>query len=154
MGKHLLAWKRKLPIEPNGICSACGGDSWVVSVVFGESSVDLLESAAGMALAATAGVGFVQNSTSTNRTDYSDISSEVVAKLNESPSERMKRVAAFAATMERERLRQQGARECASCGVLFVPTPDKPWSEKGFCSRMCRGIVEGQSAVDVPDDGG
>lgn len=154
MGNHLLPWKRKLPIGPNGVCRSCGGDSWTISVVFAESGIDLEQSAVGIGLAAATGVGFVQSSTNVSQADYPNVRAAVVAKLNEVPPERMKRVAAFATTMERERLKQRGARECATCGTLFVPTPSKPWSEKGFCSKMCGVEMEGTSAIVAPDDAG
>jgi hypothetical protein len=152
MGNHLLPWKRKLPIEPNGVCRSCGGDSWTISVVFAESGMDLDTSAVGMVMAATTGVGFVQSSTSVSQSDYPNVCAAIVAKLNEVPRDRMKRVAAFATTMERERLRQRGARECNSCRTLFVPTPGKPWSKKGFCSKMCLVEKEGASAIAASND--
>ena len=34
MAHHLLLWKRKLAIEPNGSCKACGGDSWEIAIYY------------------------------------------------------------------------------------------------------------------------
>ena len=113
--------------------------------------MDLEQSATGIGLAAMTGVGFVQSSTNVSHTNYPNVCAAIVAKLNEVPPERMKRVAAFATIMEREALKQHGARECAACGTLFVPTPGKPWSEKGFCSKIC-GVEEGALAILTPDD--
>lgn len=152
MGNHLLPWKRKLPIELNGFCRSCGGDSWTISVLYAQSGFDPDESALLIGLSAATHVRFVEPTTSLSQADYPHVCAAIVAKLNEVPSERMKRVAAFATTREREQLKERGARECGRCGTLFVPTPGKAWSEKGFCSKMCCVEKEGAFACSAPDD--
>ena len=40
---------------------------------------------------------------------------------------------------ERDRriLRDKGAKNCAECGVFFVPNAEKPWTIASFCSKGC-----------------
>lgn len=148
-GNHLLPWKRKLPIEADGVCRKCGGNTWTISVLYADVNLDLGPTAVGTGLEVTTGFGFSQSTTHVNRRDYPNVNARVVAKLNEIPAERMTRVTAFAANVEREQARQRGARECAACRALFVPTPGKPWTDEGFCSKMCRVEVKGMP--DTPE---
>jgi hypothetical protein len=137
MGTHLIPWKRRLAIEPNGCCSACHGDSWTVSVVYSQTSTDIGPTMAGVGLAVVTGVGFSQTSTSSNQTEFPNIPAAVVAKLNEDPSSRMHRISEFVSAMERQRVIERGAKECLTCEMLFVPVADKPWSLAGYCSKSC-----------------
>lgn len=147
MANHLLPFKRRLPILANGRCRHCGGEYWSISVLFAEAGVDVAESVVGIGLAVTTGHGFVQQSTAVNRIDYPHVAATIVAQLNEEPRGRMMRVAQFATAMERDRLKQQGGRDCAQCGALFVPASKTPWSEKGYCCKMCLVEAEGASSA-------
>ncbi len=152
MGKRLLPWRRKLPIEPNGTCRSCDGEFWTITVVFVDSTMELEKSVVRIGLAtAVGGIGFVKSSTYANETAYPNVSASVVAILNEYPPARMQRVAEFARVMERERLKELGGRECVSCGALFVPSPDKPWCGNGFCSKACSADEQGTSGTVVFD---
>lgn len=153
MGNHLLPWKRKLPIASNGTCRSCGGGSWTISVLFAESTSDVGLTAIGLGLAATTGVGFVPGSTThVNEADYPNVSADVVAALNQDPATRMGRIGEFATIRERERLKQLGAQECATCGTLFVRAEGKPWSEKGYCCKVCAVKKEGAFTTAVGDE--
>jgi hypothetical protein len=152
MAVHLLPWKRRLPIEPNGLCRYCQGDRWTISVIYVQSGVDVAESVVGLGLAAMTGHGFIQRSTSSSRTEYPDVPAEVVAALNENPRDRLARVAQFARALERAKLKEQGGRECGTCGLLFVPRAGVAWAEKGYCSKVCLVQAEGVSEAAVPVD--
>lgn len=143
MGAHLIPWKRRLPIEPNGFCSKCDGSSWTISVVYVQGSVSIGPSIPGIGLAATTGFGFTQSSTNSNQSDYPNVPAAVVAKLNEEPRSRMRRIAEFATAMERRNFIDQGAKECVTCSVLFMPVEAKPWSMQGYCSKSCLVKTEG-----------
>lgn len=152
MGDHLIPWKRRLPITADGSCAACDGDSWTISVVYAEESTDVGPTLIGMGLAAATGVGFTQSSTSINQSNYPNIPAAVVAKLNENPRSRMRRISEFATTMERQELVQGGAKECTTCGMLFTPVPSKPWSIEGYCSKAC--ILRNKGAIPAATNRG
>lgn len=147
MGSHLIPAMRKLAIEPKGTCRACGGDLWTITVAYAETSIDLEESALGLALGGPFGAGFVQTSTSVNQMDYRHVNAAVVAKLNEEPQERLQRVGAFATMMERAKFKLAGARECGACQTLFMRTDGKTWTDKGYCSKLCMAKAEGPAAL-------
>jgi hypothetical protein len=151
-GNHLLPFLRKLPIRASGECIRCGSASWTISVIFAETSTDVAQSTFGLAIAAVTGQGFVQQSTHVNQMDYTDVPAEIVALLNEYPRERLNRVGQFVWAKEREYLKQHGGRECLSCAALFVPTPGKPWSEQGYCSKMCHVDAVGADAAGPAAD--
>lgn len=147
MATHLLPFKRRLPIEANGRCRRCGGEHWTISVIFVEMSDDNSESAIGFALAVL-GIGIPIISTSRSQTDYANVPARMVAELNQEPRERMQRIALFAQAMERDKLAQRGARECPTCGTLFVPAAGKSWTQMGYCTQVC--LVEDEESSANP----
>ncbi len=145
-GQHLIPWKRQLRIRPNGTCEACSGNSWTISVIFAESGIDTEPTAIGLGMAAVTGIGFVQSSTSTHQADYPNIPANVVARLNEIPAERMRRVAEFVTAADRENFKARGGLECTVCGALYVRTPGKVWTDMGYCSKAC-AAERGETAL-------
>jgi hypothetical protein len=143
---HLLPWKRRLPIEPNGVCRYCHGDRWTISVVFVESDVDVGKSLLGLLF----GHVVIHSSVASSRTDYPDIPADVVAVIDEQPRTRLARVMQLVRNIEREWLKAHGGRECPTCGILFVPRSGVPWAERGYCSYVCQVQAEGVPATSRP----
>ena len=147
MAASILPFKRKLPIEANGQCRHCGGESCTISAIYAETGTDIQESALGLGMMAVSGYGFTQESTHANQLIYPDVPAAVVARLNEHPAERMARVGGFVQVMEREKLKKLGGQECTTCGALFVPAAGRVWDEAGYCSKMCLVKDKGPNAI-------
>ncbi|PHR95220.1 MAG: hypothetical protein COA78_30660 [Blastopirellula sp.] len=155
LGKHLLPWRRTMPVDLGGHCKKCSGGSWEISVTFSETSADnqllvlgaiLAAASTGIGLFALLGMGVSRRSTASNQQDFPKVPASVVAQINEVPQQRMEKVAAFVTKMNRDRLKQKGGRECKCCGALYVPVPSKLWTTKGFCSIQCGNNIEGSLA--------
>lgn len=147
MAAHLLPFKRKLPIQPNGLCRDCSGDRWTITAVFSETEMDLAESALGLGLAAATGIGFVQHSTAAHSFVYPGIPASLVAQLDEIPAERLARVAVFVREMERSKREEQGAQRCLTCDAVFMGTAGQSWHAAGYCSKLCLAQSQKNSAA-------
>lgn len=146
------ASSEQIPLETFGNCHFCGGEAWTVTVVFGHGDASVELAATEAAVATMPDTESATRADSPHRADYSHVSAAVVARLNEQPQQRMERVAEFAQEMEREEIQKRGGSHCRSCGTLFVPMPGRPWSEKGYCTKLCFVKAEGPAAMG--DDSG
>lgn len=133
-------FRRRLAINPNGSCKSCNGEAWTFSLHYSEKSSDVDTSLFGICMAVILGGTRSRTTTSTNVVEYAGIPATVVAMLEEDPRRRTLRIAAIASELEQQSLADLGAQTCPTCGVKFVPHQDKPWTQNGYCTRVCDPI--------------
>jgi hypothetical protein len=119
-----------------------------MTLVYAQESSDIAATIAGLGLEAATGFGFMQSTTASNQVSYLNIAADIVAKLNADPRSRMRRISELAISIQRQRAMDEGAEECATCGMLFAPVAGKPWTLEGYCSKSCYVQNEEDSSGD------
>jgi len=118
-----------------GECRRCQGQSWTLVVSYTDEVFE--GSLPGLLATTVLGGGWHETKTYSNHTVLEGVSAEVVQVLTEEPSLTASRVADYVRLREQLDLREQGARPCGICKVLYVPTESKPWTQQGYCSELC-----------------
>jgi hypothetical protein len=136
-GNSIVPWFRKLNVNLDGSCKSCNNPVWTLTLVHTQTGMDETASAIGMGLAVTTGIGFTQSSTAVSTTSYAGITGEFLKVINEDPASAMSLITQLAHKLEREQLKDRGAKECIGCGAMYVVEPGKPWTDLGYCAKMC-----------------
>lgn len=159
--------------QHGGLCAHCQCERWRVVVKYaggpaGDGGADLAATLAlnaiGLGLVAVTGTGFVTRglvssggfSHDPGDTVYSDVLGQnIIAACVASggnPIQFAAEIQRQDAEAHRERLGRRGAQSCRYCGVLVVPTPTKPWTMFGACSKLCCARALGtERYADIED---
>ena len=81
------------------------------------------------------------------------VSAEKVRVLASELTDVREQVVEFIRAHERQVLLDRGAKTCTTCGGLFVPRPNKPWTIQGYCSKQCQREAGDETTPEVePED--
>jgi hypothetical protein len=120
----------------SGRCQRCKSDaSWTLVVNYTESDTEL--SLLGTLSTMIFGLGWFSTKAYTNQMTASGISADVARYLTEKRSLVAPRVVEYIRLREQQNLQQRGAQSCKVCDARYVPSDEKPWSQEGYCSKVC-----------------
>ncbi len=145
--RHWLPWLRRLPIRENGSCRKCGGQWWKITLTYREADREISTDPLALLWGLITFSVPIQHVEAASQTEYARVSAEVVAALNADPQMRSAMVAEYASAAHRIELYQQGATPCRECGAIFIPAGDAPWTQRGYCSKLCLVRRDSQSAL-------
>lgn len=161
-------------VSVRGVCTDCRDANWHIQAEYrvyetksagplgsdGTALSNIGLNALGLGLLAATGTGFVGSvgDTSFARTkatgatsvaDIYDVAGSDLLALCEPIKTAMSQLADFVYQKEleiqRNRMLERGGSHCRSCQILFVPSPSKPWTMVGTCSRSCCAALHGES---------
>jgi hypothetical protein len=116
-------------------CHQCGAGNWTIVILYQDVSVET--SGASILSGLTTGFSWRTSTTHSNEKRYENVSSQVVHFIVEDDSMIGIRIEGFARRHEQHTMIERGGRTCEVCEQLFVPSEDKSWTQKGFCSKSC-----------------
>jgi hypothetical protein len=151
-------------VSARGICVNCPQANWHVQAEYlihenkgSPVAAKIGLNAIGLGLLATTGTGFVvglggiENNTATGATSIAniyDVSGTELLAVCDPVKTAMTQLAEFVRQREQEiqrsRILERGGSHCLSCKILFVPSPSKPWTMVGTCSRSCCAALHGE----------
>jgi hypothetical protein len=113
--------------------------------------------AIGIGLLVTTGTGFTvgigggidsdQPAGGRSVADIYDVPSEKILELCNPANRALSQLGEFVLQQEvetqRKRMKERGGSNCRSCQILFVPSPSKPWTLVGACSKTCCANMNG-----------
>ncbi len=154
----------KQVVATRGTCLKCPNAKWHVQAEYhlyenkGNTVMAKIGlNAIGLGLMATTGTGFVvglggaSKDTKTGATSIAniyDVSGSDLLTHCDPSNTAMTRLADFVHFREQEiqrnRILERGGSHCRSCQILFVPSPSKPWTMVGTCSRSCCAALHGE----------
>lgn len=137
----------------NGRCRYCHGQSWTLLVHY--RFTEVRRSPMGMLSAFTFGIGWYTANTVTNQSVVPGVPAETARWLTERRWRIKTRVVQHVREYEQNKLRELGAKPCGACGILYVPSPDKPWTQGGYCSKSCAAndAADISAAIVAPANG-
>ena len=151
--------------EHKGRCGHCAGQSWTLNVVFTERKRDfssllislglgLVFGPAGRVAGHMAGGGEERREMTFPGVSADDAFKICQVRYREGPRvlEYIKYRQQLEADEHRQEMIDRGGRACCQCRALFVPVPDKPWTQAGFCCKLCYSRAFSDS-LQGDDDG-
>jgi hypothetical protein len=147
--------------EHEGICAHCQGESWTLEVSFIEQKLNYSFSLLWLVAAVLAGFGW-HPFLKTERLDmtFPKVSGPDAFTICQVPFREQYRVLEYIkyrqqldADEQRQKMIDRGGQTCSHCGTLFVPREDKPWSQAGFCSKLCHSQAA-PKFTELRGDGG
>ena len=124
----------------------CTGRKWTLHIELkdvDQASKAALLNTASLAAALATGVHLPKANEGSMRCIIGDVSSSQVVDLCNSAnlSQRLVELVSFVQEEERRAARKtlhdRGAKPCRTCGMLTVPTVEKPWTYAATCSKSC-----------------
>lgn len=145
--RHLLPWLRRLPIKPDGTCRKCGGQSWKITLVYAESDLQVSSDPLRILFGLFTLSVPIDRSAAAAGVEYAGVSAETVATLNSDPRMRSSMIAEYANAAHKIEKYEQGAKNCRECDAIYIPSSDLPWTQRGYCSKLCLVRRDSQSAL-------
>ena len=107
----------------------------------------LVATGTGFTVRVGGGMGSDQTPGGKSVADIYDVPSEKVLELCDPANRALSRLGEFVlqqeAEIQRTRMKERGGSHCRSCQILFVPSPAKPWTLVGACSKSCCADMSG-----------
>ena len=139
--------------KAQGLCPSCQHDRWHIQAIYeGASGNDITPSGVamnvvGIGLALATGGGFTSEISGAKQTvngfDIHEVAAETLRSICEPDANPNIKLRAFvtrkrndAYQEHRSKMEEKGAN-CEQCDVLFVVSPQKPWTMAGCCSKVC-----------------
>ncbi|MFT5525490.1 MAG: hypothetical protein ACI9HK_003458 [Pirellulaceae bacterium] len=136
-----------------GRCGHCAeSGSWTIVVSYSETSNEL--SILGTLSLLAFGVGWRKSSTATNHTTAGGISPDVAQYLTEDRRLLYSRVVEYMRLRGKQELVQQGTLPCRVCDVEYITLDSKPWTQDGYCSKLCAARDGANSPANVAEVSG
>jgi hypothetical protein len=148
--------------EHEGSCGHCQGTSWTLNVAFVEQEIIISATILGIILRWITGIGGhpVSKSHRVEMT-FSGVTAADALKVCEIPFREQYRVLEYIkyrqeldAEEQREKMIDRGGQNCSTCGALFVPSDNRPWTQAGCCSKVCFAQAFDSFTQDSKDESG
>jgi len=131
--------------EHKGSCGHCHGDSWTLKIAFTRPRKQFYEYFGVLGVAARLIFGSEDWDESQQYDfDFPGVCADNAFKICQVPYREQYRVLEYIkyrqqldAEQQREAMIDRGGQVCSQCGALFVPIEDKPWTQAGYCSKVC-----------------
>ena len=120
-----------------GLCRKCNQSTWTLVVEYSQTETNMSSSALGMASLLVTGYGWTAETRHSNQRELRSLDLYQVLELTNDIGAFEEKVATLLREIDREQRKSSGAVTCSECDALFVPSADKSWTERGFCSASC-----------------